>query len=114
MRINDWSSDVCSSDLPTLQAPTAGAQATPAACLHCPRNVRPMPQVAAISQQIWDMKYRLKAADGAPVDKTLNATRPAQPRVGKEWVSPCRARWTPSHTIKQSATYSIILNTIHP
>src|SRR3546814_2857608 len=74
MRINDWSSDVCSSDLPTLQAPTAGAQATPAACLHCPRNVRPMPQVAAISQQIWDMKYRLKAADGAPVDKTIEDT----------------------------------------
>jgi ribonucleoside-diphosphate reductase alpha chain len=33
-----------------------------------------MPQVAAISQQIWDMKYRLKAADGAPVDKTIEDT----------------------------------------
>ena len=30
-----------------------------------------MAQVAAISQQIWDMKYRLKALDGAPVDKTI-------------------------------------------
>ena len=30
-----------------------------------------MPQVAAISQQIWDMKYRLKTADGQPVDKTI-------------------------------------------
>ena len=30
-----------------------------------------MPQVAAISQQIWDMKYRLKGLDGAPVDKTI-------------------------------------------
>src|SRR6185369_15770056 len=30
-----------------------------------------MPQVAAISQQIWDMKYRLKGMDGAPVDKTI-------------------------------------------
>ncbi|CAA7616423.1 adenosylcobalamin-dependent ribonucleoside-diphosphate reductase [Magnetospirillum sp. UT-4] len=30
-----------------------------------------MTQVAAISQQIWDMKYRLKAADGTPVDKTI-------------------------------------------
>ena len=27
-----------------------------------------------ISRQIWDMKYRLKSADGAPVDKTLEAT----------------------------------------
>ena len=30
-----------------------------------------MPQVAAISQQIWDMKYRLKAPDGGAVDKTI-------------------------------------------
>ncbi|MEX1203618.1 MAG: ribonucleotide reductase N-terminal alpha domain-containing protein, partial [Dongiaceae bacterium] len=33
-----------------------------------------MPQVAAISQQIWDMKYRLKAPDGAPLDKTIEDT----------------------------------------
>ena len=30
-----------------------------------------MPQVAAISQQIWDMKYRLKGPDGQAVDKTI-------------------------------------------
>ena len=33
-----------------------------------------MTQVAAISQQIWDMKYRLKSPDGAPVDKTIEDT----------------------------------------
>jgi ribonucleoside-diphosphate reductase alpha chain len=30
--------------------------------------------ISPISQQIWDMKYRLKAADGAPVDRTLSDT----------------------------------------
>jgi len=30
-----------------------------------------MSSIASISQRIWDMKYRLKRADGAPVDKTL-------------------------------------------
>ncbi|MHA1601261.1 MAG: adenosylcobalamin-dependent ribonucleoside-diphosphate reductase, partial [Alphaproteobacteria bacterium] len=30
-----------------------------------------MPPVSAISQQIWDMKYRLKTAAGAPVDKSI-------------------------------------------
>ena len=30
-----------------------------------------MNDVSAISQQIWDMKYRFKAADGSPVDKTM-------------------------------------------
>ena len=33
-----------------------------------------MTQVSAISQQIWDMKYRLKAADGHPVDKAIPDT----------------------------------------
>ena len=33
-----------------------------------------MPSLEAISQQIWDMKYRLRGADGAPVDKTLEDT----------------------------------------
>ncbi len=28
-------------------------------------------QVAPVSQQIWDMKYRLKTVDGQPVDKTI-------------------------------------------
>jgi ribonucleoside-diphosphate reductase alpha chain len=30
-----------------------------------------LPQVAAISQQIWDMKYRLKDAGGGAVDRTI-------------------------------------------
>ncbi|HYM32090.1 MAG TPA: adenosylcobalamin-dependent ribonucleoside-diphosphate reductase [Candidatus Cybelea sp.] len=33
-----------------------------------------MTPVAPISQQIWDMKYRLKAADGAPVDLNMEDT----------------------------------------
>ncbi len=31
-------------------------------------------QVAPVSQQIWDMKYRLKTVDGHPVDKTIDDT----------------------------------------
>jgi len=33
-----------------------------------------MTQVASISQQIWDMKYRFKTAEGEPVDKTIEDT----------------------------------------
>ncbi len=33
-----------------------------------------MVSVASISQQIWDMKYRLKGPDGAAVDKTIEDT----------------------------------------
>jgi ribonucleoside-diphosphate reductase alpha chain len=35
---------------------------------------RPVTDVAGISQQIWDMKYRLKAPDGSPVDRTIEDT----------------------------------------
>jgi ribonucleoside-diphosphate reductase alpha chain len=30
--------------------------------------------IAAVSQQIWDMKYRFKAADGGAIDKTIEDT----------------------------------------
>jgi ribonucleoside-diphosphate reductase alpha chain len=33
-----------------------------------------MPTIAPISQQIWDMKYRLKGPDGEPVDRTIEDT----------------------------------------
>ena len=33
-----------------------------------------MNDISAISQQIWDMKYRLKAADGSPIDKDVDDT----------------------------------------
>jgi ribonucleoside-diphosphate reductase alpha chain len=33
-----------------------------------------MPTVASISQQIWDMKYRLKGPTGEPIDKTIADT----------------------------------------
>ena len=33
-----------------------------------------MTKPAHISQQIWEMKYRLKGADGRPVDKTMADT----------------------------------------
>ncbi len=32
------------------------------------------PVISPISQQIWDMKYRFKAADGTPVDNTVEDT----------------------------------------
>ena len=33
-----------------------------------------MASTSSISQQIWDMKYRFKADDGTPVDKTMPDT----------------------------------------
>ncbi len=33
-----------------------------------------MPTVAPISQQIWDMKYRLRGDDGKAVDNTIEGS----------------------------------------
>ena len=53
-----------------------------------------MPPVSALSQQIWDMKYRLKAPSGAPVDKTLPDT---WSRVARALAAPEAdpAKWEP-------------------
>ncbi|HEY1798589.1 MAG TPA: adenosylcobalamin-dependent ribonucleoside-diphosphate reductase [Stellaceae bacterium] len=44
--------------------------------------------VASISQQIWDMKYRLRAPNGEPVDKTIEDT---WRRIAKALAEPERA-----------------------
>jgi ribonucleoside-diphosphate reductase alpha chain len=47
-----------------------------------------MANVASISQQIWDMKYRLRAPNGEPVDKTIEDT---WRRIAKALAEPERA-----------------------
>src|SRR5690606_23537279 len=60
-----------------VQSTLEGCFATLSALHGLRRVARPlfkdcrMAQVAAISQQIWDMKYRFKGPDGAPIDKTI-------------------------------------------
>src|SRR6185437_13530743 len=56
-----------------------------------------MVSVAAISQQIWDMKYRLKGADGSPVDKTIEES---WARIAGALAAPERdaAAWAESFT----------------
>ncbi len=53
-----------------------------------------MAQVAAISQQIWDMKYRLKGPDGAPVDKTIeDSWRRVADALAEAEAPEIRAQW---------------------
>ncbi len=56
-----------------------------------------MASVASISQQIWDMKYRLKGPDGAAVDKTIEDT---WSRIATALAVPERdpAAWAPRFT----------------
>src|SRR3546814_17506847 len=91
MRISDWSSDVCSSDLPGARRDRPGRRrllrcgdAAPPA--HEPRRhgvpaVRP----AALAHGGGERRPRAGAA------------RSEERRGGKECVSTCSSRWAPSH-----------------
>src|SRR3546814_7802842 len=79
MRISDWSSDVCSSDLMTAQTPDVTEPATgePEA-----RSAEEAPLAAPVPDP-----------ERAPAPEPRSEER----RVGKECVSTCRSRWSPSH-----------------
>src|SRR3546814_5763861 len=86
MRISDWSSDVCSSDLP----PGSIAFSSP-------------PATAVIGEDGLAVDIEFEAvAVGIIGDghERLQGSRPARSeerRVGKECVSTCRSRWSPYH-----------------
>jgi ribonucleoside-diphosphate reductase alpha chain len=54
-----------------------------------------MPELPSISRDIWDMKYRLKAADGRPADADIEATWTRVARhVALAETPAARERWT--------------------
>src|SRR3546814_5440522 len=73
MRISDWSSDVCSSD---LFSPLRFSSRLPP-CMHMSTSMEATPPRQPRS---WE-RYR----------------RSEERRVGKECVSTCRSRWSPYH-----------------
>src|SRR3546814_14182427 len=105
MRISDWSSDVCSSDLleSSLLADMTRKKVTQAdldAVLAGSPDV-PADSAAAVAVAKYrdaqeaaydDLKQRRKAVADASARQ-----RSEERRVGNEWVSTCRSRWAPYH-----------------
>src|SRR3546814_10895328 len=92
MRISDWSSDVCSSDLHP-----AGAGLDDAVANH---------YLAAFQAAFVRADRRLGQAGARPgadlrhlrrTQWAKSSNRSEERRVGKECVSPCRSRWSPYH-----------------
>src|SRR3546814_16040551 len=105
MRISDWSSDVCSSDLQFLA--------------HAIRTKESRDQVDAVLRgelRTSDIQVRVEpwlnravafahglklvtVSKGKSVALTQRGeeVRSEERRVGKEWVSTCRYRWSPYH-----------------
>src|SRR3546814_1288610 len=77
MRISDWSSDVCSSDLENSRRSDHE------------QNLRLQPRPTSVLLQD-------QAATSA-VNERISKGRSEERRVGKECVSTCRSRWSPYH-----------------
>src|SRR3546814_2638323 len=84
MRISDWSSDVCSSDLRNKAA----------APRHRTRRNRPPTRLPHSSIVAASTKKRRRFCR---VYRSLSKQRSEERRVGKECVSTCRSRWSPDH-----------------
>src|SRR3546814_17738712 len=101
MRISDWSSDVCSSDLQPRQQRADLFRGQPVAPLRQDRLA--VAFVAPVERQRQDAALATLVAvdfgDGLAVGKTANLVlgRSEERRVGTECVSTCCIRWSPSH-----------------
>src|SRR3546814_18042799 len=84
MRISDWSSDVCSSDLAALVLSVVALGG-------CPQ-----------SRDAFVESAREPAARALPAYTGQPAHRSEERRVGKECVSTCRSRWSPYHYKKKT------------
>src|SRR3546814_3290704 len=82
MRISDWSSDVCSSDL--ARQPVVNVSWF-AASAYCEAQDARLPT--------WSEWEYAAAADETRTDARKD--RSEERRVGKECVSTCRSRWSP-------------------
>src|SRR3546814_1780297 len=99
MRISDWSSDVCSSDLggaarhqrPVVARPAPGILHAAVEARHVGGAHGELVQVGLAEQHRAGVPQ--VAADGRLVGRMRSEER----RVGKECVSPCRSRWSPYH-----------------
>src|SRR3546814_5175664 len=89
MRISDWSSDVCSSDL-GLECSHRRCAATPDSEVDKPPK---FPLGQFLDGQLADDR-RIAAAHGAAGNLDL-LRRSEERRGGKECVSTCRSRWWP-------------------
>src|SRR3546814_2273144 len=84
MRISDWSSDVCSSDLR-------------AAALAFGASLRGWRIDTYRTRQAEKAKPTLKQITLVSSDAGAAWERSEERRVGKECVSTCRSRWSPKH-----------------
>src|SRR3546814_20829488 len=91
MRISDWSSDVCSSDLKKVTAAFDGGRLTSdGGVLVLAQAERTMGICRRLAECIADPRDPSRV-----VHRLEDILRSEERRVGKECVSTCRSRWSP-------------------
>src|SRR3546814_5124846 len=91
MRISDWSSDVCSSDLLPAEGDAAAGE-----------RLGDQPEIGErradqeVAGRLGILGKRLDVA-GQGAGGLGQSVRSEERRVGKECVSTCRSRWSPYH-----------------
>src|SRR3546814_16755403 len=95
MRISDWSSDVCSSDLPPHFA--RYPVALPSFSLNFLQKINDF--LATLDTLVPFRVVRLYIAH---LEINLGVLRSEERRGGNEWVSTCRSRWSPYHEKKNT------------
>src|SRR3546814_18806706 len=100
MRISDWSSDVCSSDLLSAHGI---ARCLELSAFRIPTSLGFLAdEIRQAGLQRRDVflgkpfRHELICAD-LTIELDLGADRSEERRVGKECVSTCRSRWSPYH-----------------
>src|SRR3546814_2351542 len=94
MRISDWSSDVCSSDLPQQQRHYQNNSHNDQRGLRGFLASRPYDFTNLGASFLSEYKERLALSRLQP---HKGSNRSEERRVGKECVSTCRSRWSPYH-----------------
>src|SRR3546814_18603742 len=97
MRISDWSSDVCSSDLAHIALATTALQSLDLAQVELIPAAQPWqrsPLASNGEQRLAVLNLAIRAHPGLRIHPL---ERSEERRVGKECVSTCRSRWSPYH-----------------
>src|SRR3546814_5773968 len=100
MRISDWSSDVCSSDLGLQQQRHPGLPEEGVAKPTAPERDNPLGLADDESDTAADKRAmdRLRGLNAVARAHAMNeGARSEERRVGKECVSTCGSRWSPYH-----------------
>src|SRR3546814_12930535 len=105
MRISDWSSDVCSSDLAGQRQQGLDRALAEAALAHDDGAVMVLERAGD------DLGGR--GAAGVDQHDDRKAVRSEERRVGKECVSTCRSRWSPYHYTKNTTQADRMNNVVN-